>query len=536
MTQNFGMKNYMKGAAILTIAALLVKVLSAIYRIPFQNMVGDEGFYIYQQVYPFIAVFVTWTTAGVAVAISKLLADTDVADKSFLRTQMLLTVFWYLTILSVLFFIILYAGANFFASSMGDKKLAPLLQTGAFIVLIMPMLSVMKGNFQSKGHLSPIAYAQVVEQFIRVCVILTGTWIIISTTNSLYAAGHMAIFGTVLAEYLAFILLFLYYKKWRSRGVATTTEQRISKWSFIKEVTLYSFSVSMSSLLLLSYQFVDSFTVFSILIENGMLEQQAKEMKGIYDRGQPLVQMGVIIASSLSLAIVPLVAHASKKQSGRDVAPFIQLTYRTSLVFGTAASLGLVLVMPFANQMLFETNALTEVLVLYVIQIIPLSIVLTFTAILQGYGKLKIPAIILLFGFLLKFTLNVTTISSIGVLGAAMASNVGLWLTAIGLILYLKKIVNIQLAVSQFYGKLFIAIGAMTVAVLAWQQFAMLFVEGRASRLEAVVISSSAIMIGAFVMLTMIAKMRLLLEKEWFLLPFGRRMTVYQLWLNRKSR
>ena len=77
-SQSFGMKSYMKGALLLTIAALLVKILSAIYRVPFQNLVGDQGFYVYQQVYPFISIFVTWTAGGVAVAVSKLLANLDV--------------------------------------------------------------------------------------------------------------------------------------------------------------------------------------------------------------------------------------------------------------------------------------------------------------------------------------------------------------------------------------------------------------------------------------------------------------------------
>ncbi len=45
----------------------------------------------------------------------------------------------------------------------------------------------------------------------------------------------------------------------------------------------------------------------------------------------------------------------------------------------------------------------------------------------------------------------------------------------------------------------------------------------------------SAVCLGAFVMITVIAKLRVLAEKEWYLLPFGRRMAVYQLWLNRKK-
>ncbi len=65
----------LKGAVILTAAALLVKILSAIYRIPFQNMAGDTGFYIYQQVYPFYGIAVVLATYGFPVGISKLLIE-----------------------------------------------------------------------------------------------------------------------------------------------------------------------------------------------------------------------------------------------------------------------------------------------------------------------------------------------------------------------------------------------------------------------------------------------------------------------------
>lgn len=534
MSEHFGMKNYMKGAAILTIAAILVKILSAVYRVPFQNMVGDEGFYIYQQVYPFIAVFIVWTTSGVAVSVSKLLVDVDVEGSYFKRPYIIKVVFVFLTVLSILFFVALYGGANMLAHLMGDSELAPILRTGAFIVLIMPALAIMKGSFQSRGQLQPIAYAQVAEQFIRVCIILAGTWIIMSTTKSLYAAGHMAIFGTVLAEFLAFVLLFMYFK--RSGNELLKGSYRGSAWSIVKEVTLLSLSISMSSLLLLSYQLVDSFTIYSLIIEHGMNATEAKSIKGIYDRGQPLVQLGTVIASSLALAIVPLVAHTSKKQKGVNATPFIQLTYRTSVLFGTAASLGLVLVMPFVNQMLFETDSLTEVLMLYVVQIVPLSIVLTFTAILQGYGKLKIPALLLGVGFIFKFIGNIVLLDKLGIIGAAIASDIGLLFTAIGLVVYLKKLIHIKLATFDFYMKLLFSSIAMTIAVIVWDSVAKLILGEVLNRMESVAVGGTAVALGAFVLLTLVAKTRLLQEKEWFLLPFGRRMAAYQLWLNRKSR
>lgn len=539
MSQPFGMKTYMRGAALLTVAALLVKILSAIYRVPFQNLVGDEGFYIYQQVYPFIAVFVVWTSGGFAVAISKLLADNDAEPSLFKREQqrrfIMRVVFWYLVALAAVFFIALYFGADGLAKLMGDPELSPLLRTGSFIVWIMPAFAVVKGAFQSRGYMAPIAYAQVVEQVVRVAIILVGTAIIMKTTASLYSAGRVAVVGTVIGEAVGFILLAYWYMRQFSRSAKKEYSSTLPVLPIIKEVTWFSLSVSMSSLLLLSYQFVDSFTIYSLLVESGVDNLQAKELKGVFDRGQPLVQLGIVIASSLTLAIVPLIAHQTKIQAegGRSALPFIQLTYRTALIFGSAAAIGLMAVMPDINVMLFKTNSESGVLAFYMLQIIPLSLVLTFTGILQGLEKLKVPALLLIFGFIIKLVINQLTIIPLGIEGAALASNVGLAVTAWLLVKYSKRFIP-HLADSLFHRQLISALVMMLLAVFT----ARAIVDSWAiasDRLLAMLSALIAISVGAVVFITLIARWRLLSEKEWFLLPFGRRIATYQLWLNRKK-
>ena len=534
MADNFGMKEYMKGALLLTMAALIVKVLSAVYRVPFQNLVGDQGFYIYQQVYPFISFFVVWTSGGFAVAISKMLADAQITADSQQRKNLISrTVFQYLTLLSIVFFCLLFFGADMLARLMGDGQLAILLKTGSFVTLFMPLLALMKGHFQAKADMTPVAYAQVIEQFVRVGIILLGAIYIMTTTKSLYAAGNAAVFGTVIGEIAGVILLLYFTKKVKNPSLKVKVQGR--KWPIIKEVTILSLSVSMSSLLLLCYQLIDSFTVFSLLLDNGVVEMEAMKMKGVYDRGQPLVQLGVIIASSLSLAIVPLVAYQSKKTGGRGAAPFIQLTYRVSLLLGAAASLGLVIVMPYVNQMLFETNSLSTVLMTYVLQIIPLSIILTFTAILQGMNKLKIPAFILLGAILLKYIGNLLLIPNLDVLGAAIASNIGLFICAGLLVIYLKQLSKVKLAKRAFYIKLGIASGSMILSVVVIDSILQMVLSAQTGRIGSVLIGGFLIVIGAFVYLTIVAKSRVLAEKEWFLVPFGRRMAAYQLLLNKKK-
>ena len=529
MSSQFSMKSYMKGALLLTVASLIVKVLSAVYRVPFQNLVGDQGFYVYQQVYPFISFFVVWTSGGFAVAISKLLAD---AENDHIRRGITKTIFQYLTVLSLLFFSLLFFGADMLSSWMGDAGLAPLLKTGAFVALCMPALAIMKGTFQSRARMEPVAYAQVFEQAVRVAIILIGTILVMTSfSGTVYAAGNMAVLGTVIGELAGVILLYVYMKKsdflFRKGAI-------IPKWQVIKEVTVFSISVSMSSLLLLSFQLVDSFTVFSMLADAGMPRLEAMETKGIYDRGQPLVQLGIVIASSFSLAIVPLVAHKSKKGALGEY-PYIQLTYRASMLFGVAASLGLVLVMPYVNVLLFKTEALSAVLILYVLQIVPLSIILTFTAVLQGYGKLKVPTLFLLGALSLKLGGNILLIPLIGISGAALAGNIGLFICAGSLIYYLKKLKGMTLAKGAFYKKLLVACVGMAVAVEGAAILLGGIIQFDSGRMASVVYSAVLISIGAFTFITIVAKLRLLSVREWFIIPFGRRMAMYQLWLNKKK-
>ncbi len=124
----------------------------------------------------------------------------------------------------------------------------------------------------------------------------------------------------------------------------------------------------------------------------------------------------------------------------------------------------------------------------------------------------------------------------LGVLGAAIANDIGLLLTASMLIIYLKRLTSIQLASVSFYKKVGIASLSMAIAVLLWLQFTpALLSYYLSSRVTAIIASFTAVCLGAFVLLTMVAKKRVLAEKEWYLLPFGRRMAVYQLWLNSKK-
>ena len=118
-------QNLMAGAGILTLAGIIAKVLSAVYRIPFQNLVGNTGFYVYQQVYPLYGIGVVLALSGWPLFISKIITEQIDNERKQLVARRL---FWVLFIISCLLFLFVYGGAPLLALGMGnDLKLTPVL-------------------------------------------------------------------------------------------------------------------------------------------------------------------------------------------------------------------------------------------------------------------------------------------------------------------------------------------------------------------------------------------------------------------------
>ncbi len=157
---------------VLTIAALITKILSAVYRVPFQNIVGDVGFYIYQQVYPFYGIAIALSTYGFPVIISKMVAEKLEEQDEEGAKRVALTSFLFLSTVGFIWFIGVYFGAEFIAGWMGDPLLTPLIQVISLSFLLLAPLSVMRGYYQGKENMVPTAVSQVVEQTIRVTTIL----------------------------------------------------------------------------------------------------------------------------------------------------------------------------------------------------------------------------------------------------------------------------------------------------------------------------------------------------------------------------
>jgi PST family polysaccharide transporter len=287
-----------RGTVVLTIAAFVTKLFSALYRIPYQNIVGDVGFYIYQQVYPIYGIAMSLSLYGYPIVISKLIAERiAVRDRTGIASVLQVSLL-FLCSLGLFIFTVLYIGAAQLAIWMGDGKLAPSIRLLSISFLLFPFVALLRGYFQGHNKMVPTAVSQVGEQFVRVSGILFLSYWFIKSGYDVYTCGTAAMAGTLAGGLTALLLLTAFWIRRENRGrihIKTNHAEarRIISYLFIKGII-----ICVTNMVLTLIPLVDSFLLLSLLgQQGGESMEHAKLLKGIYDRGQPLIQLGTVASA-----------------------------------------------------------------------------------------------------------------------------------------------------------------------------------------------------------------------------------------------
>lgn len=413
---------FWRGAIILTVASFVTKVLSAFYRIPYQNIAGDIGFYIYQQIYPFYGFCLILATYGFPIIISKMVAERLEQGRRKEAEEIICVSFWFLLGIGSIGFFTLFFGAHTIALVMGDIQLYKLLRVISFSFLLMPFLSVARGYFQGFNEMMPTAVSQVMEQSVRVSIIVLLSLFLMAHGFDLYTVGAGAMFGSVAGGLIGMIVLFLYMRQ-DFKSIFLQRWKRIrNKKAMIRMLFWQGIGICVSNLVLIFIQMADSLSFYTLLIHAGEPAEIAKMLKGVYDRSIPLMQLGTVVTTSFSLSLIPLITAARERGDYAFIREKVKLAIKITIVIGLAAAVGLACIIKPTNTMLFENSNGSGVLAILAISILFSSLSITTASILQGLGQTLKPALFVVLGSCLKLVLNYILMPYIGIAGAAIAT------------------------------------------------------------------------------------------------------------------
>lgn len=458
-------KQFFQGAFLLTLAGIISKVLSAGYRIPLQNIAGDVGFYIYQQVYPILGMAFMLSLYGFPVAISSLVAQWNGKGKSISITSFILPIFFMLSGISILFFTVLFFGAGQISDWMGDEQLVLPIQVTSVVFLLLPFTSLMRGIFQGNHNMQPTAISQMTEQLVRVLVIIGATFFFVQAGYNLYYVGAGAAFGSILGAFVAILVLVAYMVKkqpWQSHEKGDTIPFR----TLFRTIIVVGLFLCVNYMMLLFLQLADSLTIISKLQLSGFTLTEAKEIKGIYDRGYPLIQIGTVVGSSIALALIPTITKKRLEERKEATYSDARSAVKFSFLFSIAATCGLIVVLPYVNVAFFKSDEGTEALQILSVVILFGALALTYSSLLQGFSIVKAPAVAVGAGFVVKLALNEMLIRQYGISGSAIASVLAVVVIAVINYVLLKKHFRLQLKRYMPWKQITLAILAMVLVVI----------------------------------------------------------------------
>ncbi|WP_339268071.1 polysaccharide biosynthesis protein [Paenibacillus sp. FSL R5-0470] len=442
MKSNSQTSRLLQGAFILSAAAIISKLIGTLQKIPLQNLGGDAVFGIYNTVYPLYTMLLTVAMLGLPAAISKFVAEAsagrrDDEGRRILRLSAVIT-----AISGLVIGAITYAGAPIIAGWVGNSHVMPALRASAWGLVVVPIMSALRGYFQGLHNMVPTAVSQIVEQSVRVTVMIVLLLYLTSLGAGAESIAAGALLGSAGGGAAGLVIMLLFLRRHRrvlrqgspldatasveSQGLKLPnadnegrSNQRIMG---VKAGALlaYGIPVMLGALAMPLIGLVDVFTVPRLLSSLGS-EVEAMTQFGIYNRGLPLVQIVTMIATSLSVVFIPALAEAKYKGDMKLIENRCSLSLRWFWLLGLAASAGLAVLAEPINMALYGDTAGSSTMTWLALTAVGGTVSIISAALLQGLGYVRAPALHLLAAALLKAALNLLLVPQQGITGAAIA-------------------------------------------------------------------------------------------------------------------
>ena len=198
-------QNFLQGAALLTIAVAIVKVIGAIYKIPLQRILGDVGFSYFNTAYSIYTLLLTIATAGLPVAMSRLISQAHSLGQHNRVRQI------YKVARSRCLGLVCTLVMAIFCRQLAET----MKESGAWITilclspcaLLMGFLSSYRGFFQGQGNMAPTSVSQVLEAICKLIVGLVAAYVLKALTQSVAWAAGGAIIGVTASCVLSALYL-----------------------------------------------------------------------------------------------------------------------------------------------------------------------------------------------------------------------------------------------------------------------------------------------------------------------------------------
>ena len=414
-------QNYMHGAAILTVGVIIMKLLGAVYKIPLGNILGDEGYSMFIGAYSIYNVFFTLATAGLPVALSRLVAEADAAGRVRQENKTFHVALRTFFVIGLAFSMVMYFFPNWLADNYLENPDAALsIRAMAPAILLVCVVSAYRGYCQGNGNMIPTTVDEVLEVLFKAVSGLILAYMIARMGMGKPMSSAGAIFGVTIGSIISLAYMIIYkHRNYDSLaapytgGRATVTDSEDdsvdSTGKIIKDIFRIGIPIALGACIMALLNSVDSKLCMNRLQSSaGFSYYQAKVLYGVYGKAQNLFNLPAALVTPLTISIVPAIAAAFVRGEDDKATKISEDSIRISSTLGMPMGVGLaVLSYPIMNVLYPGSNEAGPLLLSIMgVSSFFVCTALMENAILVASGKEKLTMITMITGGVVKIIVN----------------------------------------------------------------------------------------------------------------------------------
>ena len=235
------------GAAILAVGILVVKLIGMFYKIPLVNIIGEQGTADFNNAYNIYAVLLTISTAGLPVAVSKLVSEANALNRRAQVRRIFRMALLLFLALGALSFLVMFFRADWLAGLMHDSKAAPGIRALAPAVICVGCLAAFRGYTQGHSNMTPTSVSQIIEALCKLVIGLGLAWWLVKAGRPAEVAAAGAITGVTVGTIVALVYMVLSFLLSRSREPRLAGDVPDSAGSILGNILRIAIPITLSS-------------------------------------------------------------------------------------------------------------------------------------------------------------------------------------------------------------------------------------------------------------------------------------------------
>ena len=413
--------SFIKGAFIATLGIVLTKILGIIYVIPFHAVIGERGGALYGYAYTIYLLFMSLSSAGIPLAISKIVSEYQTLGyynakrRAFIIGKKIALLLGFICFLLLLLFAPWIAHAVLGDLSGGNtiSDVTLVIRVVASALLFVPVLSIYRGYFEGHRFMEDPSFSQVLEQLVRVFVIVLGSFLALKVFDlSITTAVGIAVFGATAGAISAY--LYLIYKKNKNNSkfnekIRPVNEPIITNKQIFKKIVIYAVPFILIDVFKSLYNYIDMVTVVEGLVQyaNFSVVDAETIMSMLSTWGAKFNMIVLSISTGIIISLIPNLTTSVVKKDYDDINHKINQAFSILLFFTLPMTLGISFLADSIWTVFYGTSEYGPSVLSYFIFVgFMIGLFTSTVSIIQVLKDYKTVIWSLVIGVVLKFLLN----------------------------------------------------------------------------------------------------------------------------------